>query len=372
MPLIIVTGLPCTGKSRFSQDLKVFLESKECSVVMVNEESEKVDKSSGYANATEEKVTRGVLKGAIDHALSDKTYVIADSLNYIKGFRYELYCMARTCKTQHCCIYVHCDENVSDSWRSSRKELTGECYNDEIFADLRRRYEMPNERNRWDCPMFRVDTTPLDIRKANLDKKSAQLSSADTNASVEAPVKVSSFRRKGSSSGTSVASTAVSSFKKAPKSNIKDPLVFNRLDERAVVGGGESLQAVSGEAPTAEETMRNIHVFFESAGDVAVTPHSSTVKAATGGANLLDELEIVCSDIVALVGAHQLSDDQGLGAPLLLKTYDRKMILPRIVSPAELHRLKTQFVNYKRHHPPSDSLSGGSDFIDFIANQLDS
>ena len=85
MPLIIVTGHPCSGKSTFSLRLREYLEGKGCAVVMVNEESEKISRDVGYADSGREKTTRGVLKSAIDHNLNDRTYVIADSLNYIKG-----------------------------------------------------------------------------------------------------------------------------------------------------------------------------------------------------------------------------------------------------------------------------------------------
>ena len=203
------------GKTVFCQKLKEALESKEepSPVVVVSEESENVQREHGYADAGSEKVTRGVLKGAIDHALGDKAYVIADSLNYIKGYRYELYCMARTCKTRHCCVYVHCDDAVSNEWSSTRKELTGEGYDDKVFADLRRRYEMPNERNRWDCPMFRVDMTPLetkntDIYAVNVDTISKEQKGGESQA------RVSSFRRK-TSSGSSATTSTVLTLKKA-------------------------------------------------------------------------------------------------------------------------------------------------------------
>jgi hypothetical protein len=169
MPLIIITGHPCSGKTTFSKELKAYLEGKGASVVLVNEESEKVNKRDGYADSSREKTTRGVLKSAIDHCLNDKTFVIADSLNYIKGFRYELYCMARTAKTQHCCVLVQCDDSVADTWSAARDELgekDGLGYEGTMMVDLRRRFETPNERNRWDTPLFRVVTTPKEATVA--------------------------------------------------------------------------------------------------------------------------------------------------------------------------------------------------------------
>ena len=55
-------------------------------------------------DAAAEKETRGALRAAVDHALDGHTVVVLDSLNYIKGLRYQLYCTARTEPTQHCVV----------------------------------------------------------------------------------------------------------------------------------------------------------------------------------------------------------------------------------------------------------------------------
>lgn len=49
-------------------------------------------------------MTRGALKAAIERALSRDALVIADSMNYIKGFRYELFCIAKSQTTPLCVV----------------------------------------------------------------------------------------------------------------------------------------------------------------------------------------------------------------------------------------------------------------------------
>lgn len=49
-------------------------------------------------------MTRGALMSAVERALSTERIVIADSLNYIKGYRYQLYCLARQTATSHCVV----------------------------------------------------------------------------------------------------------------------------------------------------------------------------------------------------------------------------------------------------------------------------
>eukprot|EP00605_Chrysophyceae_sp_TOSAG23-4_P000856 GSChrysophyteH1.ASY1.ANO1.947.1 assembled CDS len=157
MPLAIITGHPCSGKTKYVSDLVHYLsETHDCEVVVVNEESLNISKAAGYSSSTAEKVTRAALKSAVDHSLSSAAWVVVDSLNYIKGFRYELHCLARTVKSTQCTIWITSDEHDSDDWSTARNELGQDNYPREILVDLRRRFEPPNERNRWDRPLIRV------------------------------------------------------------------------------------------------------------------------------------------------------------------------------------------------------------------------
>jgi protein KTI12 len=109
-PLIVVCGFPCCGKTTFAVKLYEYL-VQQCgcadNVFLVNEESENISKRTGYADSFQEKISRGVLKSAVNTKLDKKSYVILDSLNYIKGYRYELYCIAR-------CILASCDYIAAD------------------------------------------------------------------------------------------------------------------------------------------------------------------------------------------------------------------------------------------------------------------
>ena len=119
---MLVTGFPCIGKSSFCADLKKLLSEKFPTkrVCIVGEELLHIMKSSSYLDSTLEKSTRGALKSAVERELNMDTIVIADSLNYIKGYRYELYCIARSQRVISCCVYVEAEDAVSDSWNCAR------------------------------------------------------------------------------------------------------------------------------------------------------------------------------------------------------------------------------------------------------------
>lgn len=46
--------------------------------------------------------------------------MIADALNYIKGFRYQLYCIARAIGTPHCVVQTGVPIDLAKSWNQSR------------------------------------------------------------------------------------------------------------------------------------------------------------------------------------------------------------------------------------------------------------
>lgn len=106
MPLAIVCGLPGAGKTEFSKALKDFIEKNhpEYTVSLINDELLNLSKSSGYGSATEEKKSRAAFMSAVERSVSKTCIVIADGLNYIKGYRYQLYCIARAANTPHCAV----------------------------------------------------------------------------------------------------------------------------------------------------------------------------------------------------------------------------------------------------------------------------
>lgn len=133
MPLILLCGNPCTGKTSFARRLVEYLKEKGITnVELVNEESVNIDKKEGYKVTFREKSTRAALKSAVDHKLNADCYVILDSLNYIKGYRYELYCSARSFRTPHCVIWVESSESSAEAWNTERLANGGNGYASEV------------------------------------------------------------------------------------------------------------------------------------------------------------------------------------------------------------------------------------------------
>lgn len=156
MPLIILTGFPSSGKSTAAQKLENFFKEKEKTVHIVSEELllGGLNKNDIFADSKHEKDVRGRIKSEVVRLLNKDNVVICDGLNYIKGFRYELYCASKSVKTTQVTVQCDlCDADVSDL-NVTRPD--NHQYSDQILKELIQRYEAPISSNRWDSPLFLV------------------------------------------------------------------------------------------------------------------------------------------------------------------------------------------------------------------------
>ncbi|ONK56660.1 uncharacterized protein A4U43_C10F11330 [Asparagus officinalis] len=105
---------------------------------------------------TVEKNLRGVLRSEVDRSISKDNIIIVDSLNNIKGYRYELWCLARAAGIRYCVVFCDTEENSCREWNNRRQQEGESSYDYKIFEDLVRRFERPDKRNRWDSPLFEL------------------------------------------------------------------------------------------------------------------------------------------------------------------------------------------------------------------------
>ncbi|GAB4840106.1 hypothetical protein Ancab_020866 [Ancistrocladus abbreviatus] len=168
MALVVICGQPCSGKSTTAACLAEALGESESkpTVRIIDESSLHLDRNQSYANMTAEKNLRGVLRSEVDRSLTRDSIIIVDSLNSIKGYRYELWCLARAAGIRYCVVY--CDVEVSHcrKWNEDRKEKDEDAYDEMIFEDLVRRFEKPDRRNRWDSPLFELWPSKNGIQKS--------------------------------------------------------------------------------------------------------------------------------------------------------------------------------------------------------------
>ena len=109
-----IVGYPKAGKTTRALQLQEFFETKIASpnadarvqrlkVHLINDQTLGVSRDV-YHTAKAEKDARAEEYSAVKRALSRDDIVIADGLNYIKGFRYQLYCEAKAVQTPSCVV----------------------------------------------------------------------------------------------------------------------------------------------------------------------------------------------------------------------------------------------------------------------------
>ncbi|CAN6177588.1 unnamed protein product [Urochloa humidicola] len=158
MALVVMCGQPCSGKSAAAACLAAALRSSstDLTVRIIDESSLHLGRNDSYKDMVVEKNLRGVLRSEVDRSVSRDSIIIVDSLNNIKGYRYELWCLARASGVRYCVLFCDTEVDHCREWNSSRQEKGEPAYDSNIFEDLGRRFEKPDRRNRWDSPLFEL------------------------------------------------------------------------------------------------------------------------------------------------------------------------------------------------------------------------
>ncbi|KAI5890815.1 chromatin associated protein KTI12 [Schizophyllum commune H4-8] len=197
MAFITISGYPCSGKSTVAQKVKDDFERRlqdpeykgpALRVVIVSDESLSIPRSA-YNDSRSEKPARGALLTAVQRNMNQDTILIVDAPNYIKGFRYQMYCAAREAKLRVCTLYTVATADVCRSRNEARQEE--QRYAPETLENMIARFEEPSSMVRWDSPLFTITWTdeelPMDRIWDAATHGNVKPPNAGTQAVVKAP-----------------------------------------------------------------------------------------------------------------------------------------------------------------------------------------
>lgn len=172
MPLVVISGLPSSGKSTRAQELQSHFIGRGKIVHLISENiavaKAGFQKNEYFASSQKEKIVRADLKSETTRLLNKDDVVILDAGNYIKGYRYELYCVSKAARTPQCTLFcgipkeeawsLNGNRTVEEQDLQSESPINNSCvaYTRDIFDGLCLRYEEPHGNSRWDSPLFSV------------------------------------------------------------------------------------------------------------------------------------------------------------------------------------------------------------------------
>jgi len=415
---MILTGHPCGGKSTIALKIRERAlqrhSSRIQSVVIINEASACPDHSIAacYATSLAEKKTRAALKSAFDRAVaaSDRnhTLVVLDSSNYIKGFRYELFCISKEKETSHCVVWCLNDWNTIEQWNEERRASSSETYSKELLDSLICRYEPPDERNRWDRPLYKIDLRPADVRSVshlagdvlnqsvynmhNLSdaigssSNTTENNSAASKDAASSTFKRAAFKRPASSASTNqsaggaprtttpttraipLTANALSSLAAAAAAGSDAPDTETSADESAPVSSAQQ-QSTSSQPndytktePQLKSMEEQIDEILDSflSNDHRLREGTSTRQHVATDANVLNKVDSLTQQVLTSI---QSAQDQTASATGRLAVVFQGTTLfldyRRRISVAELRRIRRQYIQWVSTNPPEDESEVG-------------
>ncbi len=418
MPSLILTGYPSAGKTSFAELLASRALSHKSSLikttVIINEANARPDKTlqECYSNSTEEKLTRSALKSEFDKFVKDPSkLVILDSMNYIKGFRYELHCISKSAGQKHGVVWTLCREQVAKAWNEQRsKSKQDYFYTQEMMDELIARYEPPDQRNRWDRPLWRVDvcSTLEDavLQKMGIREDGTGVDGGDDtgnaaeqalNRSVYNMHSLSDAIRDSSQSNVVTASMITkagfrrkvkgSGFKRATKKNDAEGIDTPKTSE-TVAGPSNQGQVdkdVSVEKQVSTSTKREVKKMENLVDDILdsflldVEPLKaglSTSIQRSAESNVLHDVDSISQETMkAFLSAQQTIMSSG-GGTVVVKIGSSgetcSLEIKRIVQSVEMKRLRRQYVKWVSTNVPKDTSEEGiaKSFLSYLRNQL--
>jgi protein KTI12 len=389
MPCLILTGHPCSGKTSVAKLFRDRAASKFDRVVLINEESACPDhtKSSCYKDSYTEKKTRAALKSTFDRtvAASDgSTLIILDSLNYIKGFRYELYCISKFANERHGIIWILNDTATIHKWNSERDEAAA--YTKAQMEELIMRYEPPDARNRWDQPLYRIDmrqsisATASDVDALqrsvyNMHNLSDALSKPDDAnsglpkvSSQTETTKVSTFQKRSTfrRANSSAASTETEKSLQDTDTSVA-PVANPNSDSKKEPGVNDQSQSL-------EERIDEILDQFLSYVKPLEEGMSTRQQIATD-ANVLQNLDALTQRICSAITTAQSLQMVRIEVPSSIdqsQTMIWQAPSARMIPTTELKRIRRQFAQWSQKNPPDDpsELGIATSFLAYLTEAV--
>ncbi|KAM5247599.1 protein KTI12 homolog [Ctenodactylus gundi] len=353
MPLVVFCGLPYSGKSRRAEELREALAAEGRAVYVVDDASVLGEEDATvYCDSAREKALRGALRASVERRLSRQDVVILDSVNYIKGFRYELYCLARAARTPLCLVYC---VRPADLRLGPAVAGVEENRSLPVGVSWRPRAEERGEAQMAGTSDFKEPCAECSVVNGGVRAASTgEVEQNPTGASAP-PALVTLESEKSAKHVTSAFYPP--ELLEALRLRFEAPDSRNRWDRPLFT-------VVDLEEPLPLAEIRA--ALFENR---APPPHQSTQSQPLASGSFLHQLDQVTSQVLARLMEAQKSAVPGDLLTLPGATEHLKFTRP--FSMAELSRLRRQFISYTKMHPNKENLPQLANmFLQYLSQSL--
>lgn len=402
MPMIVLCGHPCSGKTTRANELKKELESyiQDChknngtnsitgkkliyngvsdNVVIVNDESIGQSKSL-YGNGHSEKIARAALFSAVERELSKDKVVIVDGLNYIKGYRYQLYCVARAIGTPSCVIQIV--NTPSNCLNSDNNENSEQSTMDQFL----------NNNDNHSFKEMKKHTEMSDIDGNGLFKRAPDMNILKIAQELKKTEKKQSFVRAGSakpaelseqSSNESLRDISNNTIEAAPTDD--DSELYKSMDKLSITAypdvGGYGAAAIASlisrfEDPDARNRW-DAPLFIVTQNDILpmndITeailhkipprPNLSTVVKPLTDSNYVYELERGCQKITEAILERAMQNQFG---SIVVPGTKENINLNRSITRMELNRIRKQWLKLNTLRTERNVEAALSNFVSYV------
>jgi len=162
--LLILVGLPASGKTTIANALKNFLESKFENFLVKIVDPDQIRNSlfPQKFNPKKEQIVREKSLNEIELGLNQGFLVISDDLNYYTSMRHDLKRIAERNSSKYFILHISTPLETCIKWNKKR----GEPISIEIIHKINKKFDSFNSYN-WDYPLKAIDPSKSD----NLDKE---------------------------------------------------------------------------------------------------------------------------------------------------------------------------------------------------------
>ncbi len=177
MFLVILSGIPCSGKTQLATFLAKDLELNHClPTVVVDPDKirEMIPAFTERFNPERESFVNSLALSLVEESLRQKNIVVSDDMNYYESTRHKLVHLAKKHKMKYIIVYL----TVSVEAAKKRNAARASPISQRIISEISQNFDYPGAKYKWDRPSLVIDsekTSPEDAAKRVLQVLLSQM-----------------------------------------------------------------------------------------------------------------------------------------------------------------------------------------------------